>query len=379
MRIIINEIRHIFNWKMALILVLFTAAFYYMFIAFDIQYFPNGTGNVYDYKIAVDMLKTYGRTMDTNEFKNFEQIYNQRVKAADSYIQSQSEFKQAGITTYKAFKNLDVSSSTYSKLSDKVFSKDNVSVFWELQESENPISSYENMDNVKNDSTLTSAQKVRINEIISSGSLKSIFPSEIFENYNDLIGYDAILIILCVIFMLGPVYLKDRRNNVNYMQYSSKTGRRIFKKKITASLISAFILITLQFVLLFAVYSHNNTGMFFGSGIMSFYNGIYSWYNLTFLQYIIMTVAGVYVIGLCAALITLLASRLAPNYITLIGMLTAIAFVFIKVLPKYMLTYLTTIALPRFLTPAIYVILAVIVIVPLVIMWRREKRLDILN
>lgn len=235
------------------------------------------------------------------------------------------------------------------------------------------------MDNVKNDSTLTSAQKVRINEIISSGSLKSIFPSEIFENYNDLIGYDAILIILCVIFMLGPVYLKDRRNNVNYMQYSSKTGRRIFKKKITASLISVFILITLQFVLLFAVYSHNNTGMFFGSGIMSFYNGIYSWYNLTFLQYIIMTVAGVYVIGLCAALITLLASRLAPNYITLIGMLTAIAFVFIKVLPKYMLTYLTTIALPRFLTPAIYVILASIVIVPLVIMWRREKRLDILN
>jgi hypothetical protein len=379
MRVIINEIKHIFNWKMALILVLFTAAFYYMFIIFDIQCFPNGTSNTYDYKIAVGMLKTYGRTMDTNEFKNFEQIYNQRVKVADSYIQSQSEFKQAGITTYKAFKNLDVSTPIYSKLSDKAFSKDNVSLFEKLQESENIISSYENMNNEKNDLALTSAQKVRINEIISSGSLKSIFPSEIFENYNDLICYDAILIILCVIFMLGPVYLKDRRNNVNYMQYSSKTGRRIFKKKIASSILSAFILITLQFVLLFAVYSHNNTGMFFGSGIMSFYNGIYSWYNLTFLQYIIMTVAGVYVMGLCAALITLLASRLAPNYITLIGILIAIAFVFIKVLPTYMLTHLTTIALPQFLTPTVYAIVAAVAIVPFVMMWRHEKRIDILN
>ena len=75
MRIIINEIKKIFNLKMTSILILGTILFYQMFISFDINVFPNGRPSLDLYNITVQMIKDYGNEMDQIEFQHFKNIY----------------------------------------------------------------------------------------------------------------------------------------------------------------------------------------------------------------------------------------------------------------------------------------------------------------
>ena len=119
--------------------------------------------------------------------------------------------------------------------------------------------------------------------------------------------------------MITPIYLRDNKDRINYLQYTSRIGRNIFKKKIAAGILASFIMVTLQLICFFSLYSTNNTSMFFNSNINSIYNSIISWYDLTFIQYISLTVMGIYILALVFTLVSMLVSSIGQNYITVIG------------------------------------------------------------
>jgi len=316
--------------------------------------------------------------MDEEEFEDFKIKYQEAIRKADEYIQSREDFKSAGITNYEEFDNMDLTDKELDRLYNDVIFDKKIDVFWEIPWREEYIQVYENKEQIMMAHATNEKQEARINEILEKSLETSVFNDVVFFNYNNLIKSVATTILLSVMFIITPTYLRDNRNRINNLQYTSKTGRYIFKKKIISGLLASFILVTLQIVLFFGLYSTNNTSMFFNCSINSIYNSIISWYDFTFMQYIILTVVGIYILAFVFTLISLLVSSIGQNYITVIGIQLPIALFTFKILLKYLLYYITDIRYPKYLLGFTYMGLIFISIILIISRWKREKKVDVL-
>lgn len=378
MDIIINELKKIFNIKSVILLVLINIIMYFLFIEFEINVFPNGRPALDIYNMFVEMKDNYGEFMDEEEFEDFKGKYEEVKREADKYIQSREDFKIAGINNYDEFVSMETTDKELDKLHNDVFFEKEIDLFWELPWREKYIRDYENREELMMSSVLNEKQELRVKEILGKDLETSVFHDVIFFNYNRLIKPVAITILLSVIFMITPIYLRDNKDRINYLQYTSKIGRKIFKKKIIAGLLASFIVVTLQFICFFSIYSINNTSMFFNSNINSIYNTIISWYDLTFIQYISLTVVGIYILAFVFTLISMLISSIGKNYITVIGIQLPIALFTFIILLKHLIYYMTSIDQPRYFLSLSYMILILISTLSMRIRWIKERKADII-
>lgn len=377
MRIVFNEIKKVFGLRTIIMLLIISTIVYYLFISYYVKYFPGGRPDKDYNKICAQMIKDYGTSMDDKEFENFKDIYSKQVEEADKFLQSRPEFVKAGITTYEKFKSISLDNSDTHKLVDKVIFEENRDIFWELQTREGIISDYERIQSRIDTSGLSENFAQRFNEMSEGGSNKSIFPWFVLENYDSIIYGVTIIIVLSLLFAISPIYIRDKNNKVNYIQYTTKTGRKVFKSKLTAALFSSFIIMTVYLAAVFTLYSHNKTGIYMNSSLDSFVNGPKFWYNMTFRQYIVLTVAGIYIIGFALTLIGAFVSRVAPNYITIVGIQILILFVIIKLCSEILLTHFAAAKYPKFLQPMVYIILVLAGVISIALRMKKEKAVDI--
>ncbi|WP_291567379.1 MULTISPECIES: hypothetical protein [unclassified Clostridium] len=380
MKVVLNEIKKIFSLKMVSVLMVISIIMYFLFISFYIEYFPNGRQELDYYNIGVEMINNYEEKMDEKEFVHFKDTYSKQVEEADRYLQSKKDFVDEGITSYEKFKNMDQDIEKLNNLHNYVFFEVRSDIFWQLQVREQLIEDYKHKDEWMGSTyeTINEKQEKRIQEIANSGNYESVFPYLIFENYNALIKYVAMLVVISIIFMISPIFLKDKLNKVNLLQHTSKNGRNLFKKKVASGLIASFVITTIQLLCFFIAYSFNNVEMFFNSNINSVFGSYLFWYDLTFMQYIVITVIAVYILSFVIGLIVMFISSIANNYITLIGVQVPIIFIISQLLPR-IIGRITDIYLPKYFIPITYFSLIIIGIVLITIRWKKEKILDIVN
>ncbi|WP_057765110.1 ABC transporter permease [Cytobacillus praedii] len=326
MRIIIEEMKKIFHPVMLLICLLINLLMYYIFIDFDISVFPNGRPATDMYNIGIEMVDKYGHELDENELKDFTKVLQQEIKKADKYIQADKEFSNLGITSYREFIDMrkeNQENPEIDLLSSKIMFDKEIDLFWEIPQRENVIEKMEFVNERYGYSDLvqlpTSKQDQRIQEIIQSGKVNAIFPSYPVEyNFQTISQSIAITILVSVIFMISPIFIRDYKNNMFGLQYSSKIGRGLVLKKVTAGMLATFIITTFLIIVYYGLYSTNDIGMFLESEINSFMGTVY-WYDFSFLQLIIMTILLTYVITLSLSLLAIFVSSICKNYISIIG------------------------------------------------------------
>lgn len=326
MRIIIEEMKKIFHPVMLLICLLINLLMYYIFIDFDISVFPNGRPATDMYNIGIEMVDKYRHELDESELKDFTKVLQQEIKKADKYIQADKEFSNLGITSYREFIDMrkgNQENPEIEQLSSKIMFDKEIDLFWEIPQRENVIEKMEFVNERYGYSDLvqqpTSKQDQRIQEIIQSGKVNAIFPSYPVEyNFQTISQSIAITILVSVIFMISPIFIRDYKNNMFGLQYSSKIGRGLFLKKVTAGMLAAFIITTFLIIVYYGLYSTNDIGMFLESEINSFMGTVY-WYDFSFLQLIIMTILLTYVIILSLSLLAIFVSSICKNYISIIG------------------------------------------------------------
>ncbi|GIN58740.1 hypothetical protein J8TS2_30590 [Lederbergia ruris] len=85
----------------------------------------------------------------------------------------------------------------------------------------------------------------------------------------------------------------------------------------------------------------------------------------------------IYVLGFILVLISLSVSHLVPNYITLIGVQVPVIFGLLAFGLHYLLDWITDLDLPQWLVPLCYSFFLVAGIVFIMLLWRREKKRDI--
>ncbi len=311
---------------MLLICLLINLLMYYIFIDFDISVFPNGRPATDMYNIGIEMVDKYGHELDENELKDFTKVLQQEIKKADKYIQADKEFSNLGITSYREFIDMrkeNQENPEIDLLSSKIMFDKEIDLFWEIPQRENVIEKMEFVNERYGYSDLvqlpTSKQDQRIQEIIQSGKVNAIFPSYPVEyNFQTISQSIAITILVSVIFMISPIFIRDYKNNMFGLQYSSKIGRGLVLKKVTAGMLATFIITTFLIIVYYGLYSTNDIGMFLESEINSFMGTVY-WYDFSFLQLIIMTILLTYVITLSLSLLAIFVSSICKNYISIIG------------------------------------------------------------
>ena len=374
MRLLWNELKKILTWKMLILLIFINSVLYFLLIEFDIKHFPNGS-HIYSYNIGIEMIEKYGTTMDEEEFIDFKKTYADEVKKADNYLQSREEYVEEGLETYEKFRDYDrFRSGRASDLIDEVFFNHWVNLFWELEERERLLDFYEYKENIPNEGN--KQQKKRFEELIAQGKF-GIYTEVVIRNFKTFIANVGIAILFSVVLVISPAILKDRSRQLVPIQYTTKKGRNLFKTKILAGVIATVIVITALLSVYFSLYSLNNTSMFFNVRINTFISNE-SWFDPTFFQFILLCIAGIYIIGLVFALLSMAFSSLVPNTVSLIGIQIpfVVGFLIIGLYP--LLPNMIAVSNPKWLSLISYCSMIIIVILYVAVIWKREKKMDIL-
>lgn len=350
---------------------------YNMFIEFHISYFPGGRPATDDYRIGVEMVEKYGHELDEQELMDFKKVYQQEVKKADQWIQENQELSKLGITSYKEFQGKNTG------VHDKVFFDEGIDLFWELPQREKIIEGMESIEERYADTSIYQSEEkqLRVKEILDSGTMNSIFPAYPVElNFIGISQNIMVTILVSVLFMVSPIFIKDYKNKMVSLQYTSTVGRDLFKWKIAAGLLSAFLITTVQLIVYYSIYSTNEIGMFLNSKINSFMGWGFYWYDFTFLQLIMVTFALTYVLALSMALIAIFVSSVTKNYISIIGIqLPILVIIWHLVVEGYLLSEAFYLFRSQLMVAALY---SLIVFPPVIVIfwkWRRERKQDILS
>lgn len=385
MRILLQEMKKIFHPVMLLICVLINVLMYYIFIEFDISYFPNGRPATDVYRIGIEMVEKYGHELDEQEYEDFKQVYKEEVKKADQYIQQNDEWAEVGITTYQEFRDMDFGvNPALDEVRDKLIFEQGIDLFWEIPEREHIIEEMKFLEERYGYSYLagtpTKQQDERIKEVVNSGTVYSIFPAyPVEDNFFSISKSIMITILVSILFMVSPIFLRDFKNNMVSLQYTTKTGRAIFKWEIVAGLVSSFLITTVLVVVYYGIYFTNDIGMFLKSGVNTFMGSTY-WYDFTFLQLILLTIGLTYVLALFLSLIAIFTSSICRNYIAIIGILLPI-FVLICMLINrgVLLGDAFLIYHSQIFFAFLYSVIVLVPIIVIIWKWKREKVVDIFH
>lgn len=389
MRILKNELKKIFNIKSLVVLLVISLVIYKMFIRFHIEVFPNGSASN-EYDIAKEFIEEEGINASEVGIDYFINLKEKYRNEANNYLLNDPLAKELGISTYEEFQdrrsikgenNDDEDSIKANELGDRVIFEEQVDSFWKLQAVNKIISKYTNYN--RSDSPLTEEQNQRISEIINSESYRDVIPDEVLSNYNGFIFNSAALTVISIIFLLAPIFTKDKHKNLEQIQYTTKRGRKLYKDKIITSLIASVIIVTIELGVLFFLYltRENTVEVFYNSSINSWLiRGLY-WFDLTFGEYIFVTIALIYILSICLALIISFISRKCSRYITLIGISLLLTILFFKLITWERLVFggFGWIYMPKFLIIGFLVTMTIIGIILVLIQNRNEKKRSILN
>ncbi|AXI00542.1 hypothetical protein DV702_12915 [Sporosarcina sp. PTS2304] len=375
MQVLLHEIRKILTWKMLILLILVNWIVFFLFVEYDIKNFATGKND--SYHIGVEMVNKYGTDMDENDFLDFKNTYEKQIEKANHYLQSKKEFVDAGIKTYTDFLNMDWDNEKHHALFDMVMHQENIELFWELQERTRLIEFYEGKEasmefKRKNVNT---RQQVRYDELIEAGHYQ-VYPGVAAENFERFISNVAIAIILSVVLVISPVFINDRSRRLPDLQYTTKKGRNLYKTKAAAGLISAFIVMTILLIIYFSLFSLNGTYMFFKVPLHMFIGPNY-WYDPTLFRYIVLTVFAIYIIGFIIALLAMSFSSIMPNYISLIGIQIPFVMAMLMFGLPYLIGHIISISVPQWVVPSSYSVMVVSSAIFIVLLWKREKKRDV--
>ncbi|MGG5461294.1 hypothetical protein [Clostridium sp. B9] len=378
---IINEIKKLFTIKSLIILGLISFIIWNLCIEFRLEYFPNGYPETTDLRVSEHLLEKYGTTLDDDELEDFKEETSLLEKDADEYLLNDKDAQALGIKSYKEFKKASDEDmgkdERISNLRSKIMFEGNGYLFWELGSRERVLDQYSK--DIGYNFSLEGKEKERANEIQKSDQAMSVLDECVIDNYKELMYYFLLLVVITVAFVISPIFLRDNKNKVNFLQYSSITGRGLAKKKVIAAMITTFLMTTIELIILFGFYVQNNTLKFWECSINSKLNwGIY-WFDLTFGEYVIISIILMYMIAFLVASISLFVSTKVKNYVALIGVQIPVLFVLISFIRNYDLYSMTTIGYPKYTVIFGQSILMIVAIILLLLVLKQEKRRDILN
>lgn len=326
MKIIGYELKKIWQPATLLIVAVLGFLFYFLFISFDIEIFPNGHPATEDVAFSKKLLQRYGSAPGEEQVHAFIREHREQYQAeAEKRIAGDPAFAGVGIHNYAEL----LAAKNDPELKEAVFD-----VIWTLYQDKTEFIGYklQSLDylEARHDSYLTSTwaflkqeaatdyEHQRLEQIKETGEYRQVLSSWVYDNTLKVMVYFSVLVVLATLALLAPLIVRDHSRQMRLLQYSSRLGRRLIRQQLVAVILSSCMLTTLLLAVMGLIYSSNDTWMFWNSGLASYLNSYFHLLPLTYGQYILTYIAILYAIGIGSAMTAFVLSRFSQNIITLV-------------------------------------------------------------
>ena len=335
MRIFRNELQKLLNWKLLLLLTVFTGLFYYMFLNFNlINFYPNGHPTAESLEIGKRMLEKYGLTIDAQEREEFETVDYPAIKQeANRKLAGIKEFREAKITTVDELDALsektdDASKELTHKLLDTLFVPASYppDPHYMYQHARDfTIPSFHDMEasaEYRISNTPAGAARERIEALekrAASEGLPVLPDWPVLEIWLEMAQDLSVILLFTVAVLISPYLVHERRSGVRRLAYTCRKGRSLFATQFGASLVIAALAEAVQFavfILLFLTGPHRADLLFLDCDV-SYGRGL--WWDMTFGQYMIWTSVILFVLAFGFAMLSFAVSKLCKNYIAVLA------------------------------------------------------------
>ena len=396
MRIFGNELKKLLDWKLLLLLAVFTGLFYYMFLNFDlVNYYPNGHAAAESLELGKRILAKYGPTIDRTEQKEFESVDYPAIKqAADRELAGIKEFREAKITTVEEYDTLgdktdDASRELFNKLSNALnktipLKPIRPDASYMYQEARDTVSSFHDAESASKARIAyapAGAARERIEQLEKRAATEGtpVLPKwPIMTSWAEMTMSLSVLLLFTVAIFVSPYLVHERRSGVRSLAYTCRKGRPLFATQFEAALVIAALAEAVQltvFLTLFHTGPHRDDLLFLGCDI-SYGNGL--WRDMTFGQYIALSCVILFLLAFGFAMVSFAVSKWCKNYIAVLAAQIPLLFLAAKLCGGILGT-LFSVNRPPYFTP---VVCAACVLLPLggcLFLNHREKTADILS
>lgn len=377
MRLFGMELKKIFSWKLVLLIAVVNFLLFYLRLEFELEHFPNGRPATDLFGIEQQLIPEYGARIDENEFLEIKALYTDRVEAANAFFEKEDQAQQLGIANYKEFRAIDSAESKLWEYYTNLTFESGQDFLWELQAWELLIENYEGQkSSIEAQIERTDGSRQQHYEQQLAEEKLAFYSSTVLDNFRSYKTYMAIIILISIAILMSPVFLRDYRAGMLPIQYTAKVGRGVYRAKWLAGLCSTAVLTVLLLAFYMGLYWTNGTASHFNVPLSSF--GWYDyWYDMTFFQYILLSVAAIFIVAMLLGVLSMAISTIVPNAIVLIGIQIVVLFTMIAGVTMYLIRDIIVIYLPQMLVPAGYVGMAVSILLFFGWIWNRELQKDI--
>ncbi len=401
MRIFWNELKKLLNWRLLLILAVFTGLFYYMFLSPDlVSGYPNGHPSAESLEVAKQMLKKYGPRIDAAEQKEFETVdYPAIKKAASRELAGIKEFRDAGITTVDAYEALDkkqkggdeASSKKWCELFDALNDtipfrfppRPDAYYMYQAARDEIGVNFGKEDAETRAASVPSGAARERIGELEKQAGSEGVpvitnIMNGPLPTWDSMAQSLCVLLLFTVAILISPLLVRERRSGVRGIAYASRKGRPLFSVQLGASLAVAALAEAVQFAAFFILFCNgpHRDDLLFRNCDVSYELG--TWRDMTFGQYIALDCAALFLLAFGYAMVSFAVSRFCKNYVTVIAVQVPVLFLAVK-LNGRVLGVLFNVYRSRYLEPLVCVLCALVPLILCLFLLQREKRADILT
>ena len=355
MRLFMYEVRKIWTWPVLFIIVVVNVLLFKLFIAFDLTYFPNGRPALDHFVLEQQMIPLFGTSWDDEEWASFQRMYDDEVAAANAYLASDPQAIAAGLDTYDKLNNYDVGNAAQNRYHDLLFFEREEPFAWRLQAFQWYMTEYE----YREASIKAYMRQVTPNE---TKRLQHLLENEQFTMYSKVVlsNFDtyktsvAIVIFISVALLISPLFIRDKLANVEPIQYATAKGRKLYRTKWWAGLGSGTLLTMLLLAIYMTLYATNDTQSHFDLPLSTF-GASFHWYDMTFWQYIMLSVALLFLLAVVLTILTMAISTAVSTWIMLIAVQIVVLFIMIAVGAAFVVQHPTDLTFAQWLMPVLIV------------------------
>lgn len=340
-----EELKKIWQPGILIAIILIGGVFYWMFLAFSIDHFPNGPYNDGLFQIATELVETYGTSLELDEFEEFASTLPALEAEADEYLKVNPVAQEHGITSYAKYVALFEESDELSRYSEDsndpaqaqyasaqliqnyLTSDEAHNIYGRIRATEEYIREYKVWEQSGIDlltspqlSANTEQEYVNAKKLFfaEDNAWQNILPPEILEATGTYFSYLLVWMVLSLCILLSPVLVRDRMRKMRPLQWSSQRGRGVLKYQFAAIMVSAIMLTTANALLFGGLFLTNGTLTFAACKMFSFMMTGYSWVNWSYGAWCCVLIAICYIVSLGVTGIVFIISNHSANYITML-------------------------------------------------------------
>ncbi len=359
--LIMEEMKKI--WRPGIVLALLVLGFVYytMFLEFYVDYFPNGAQNAGILLAGKELVQNYGTSISAEEMSDFEKTLPALHKEADRSVRESELGKKYNLTTYEQYAAFCQEASreasaqgTSADLNEAYADSMRLRSYLQGEETGNiegrlygaswmseayrAREAYGAGLEMDGEKTYSKQETERIRSAFfgSSQMWQNVLPFEVPQTMGAYAGYLLIFICLSICMLLAPLLVHDRMSRMLPLQYSTRSGRRIYNSQLAAALLTAFLVTTAELAVLGWLLIGHETAVFLPCRMYSFAVMQFCIPNWTYGTWCLALAGLCYLTALGTAGIVFFLSRTCGNYIVMLLRVLPVAVVMAVASPKMM-------------------------------------------